>query len=173
MTGGTARLISSGCFSSKERILKLRDFIVICGFLWASPAHADSPIAAQVCSLLTSPSLSAVQSRMGTGEGCAWQWPNGQALSVYVHIDQQSETAADTKQMMDMYLQNQAFKRTTFPICTGGDMVVGDFRNGKGPGGTGYTQCSGFVLTFSFQGADAQNHLPGIAKKLTGTTLAR
>ncbi len=44
-------------------------------------------------------------------------------------------------------------------------MVVGDFRNGKGPGGTGYTQCSGFVLTFSFQGAEAQGHLPGIAKK--------
>lgn len=52
-------------------------------------------------------------------------------------------------------------------------MVIGDFRNGKGPGGTGYTQCPGFVLTFSFQGADAQNHLPGIAKKLAGTTFAR
>lgn len=107
------------------------------------------------------------------GEGCAWQWSNGQVLSVYVHVDQQSETAAGTKQMMDMYLQNPAFKRTAFPVCTGGDMVIGDFRNGKGPGGTGYTQCSGFVLTFSFQGADAQSHLPGIAKKLAGTTFAR
>ncbi len=72
-------------------------------------------MAAQVCSLLASPSLSAVQSMMGTGEGCAWQWPNGQVLSVYVHIDQQSETAAGTKQMMDMYLQNPAFKRTDIP----------------------------------------------------------
>ncbi len=52
-------------------------------------------------------------------------------------------------------------------------MVIGDFRNGKGPGGTGYTQCSGFVMTFSFQGAGAQKHLPGIAKKLAGTPLAR
>ena len=153
--------------------MKLRDFIVICGLLGALPAHADSPMAAQVCSLLASPSLSAVQSRMGTGEGCAWQWPNGQVLSVYVHLDQQSETATGTKQMMDLYLQNPAFKRATFPVCTDGDMVVGDFRNGRGPGGTGYTQCSGFVLTFSFQGADAQRHLPGLAKKLVGTTLAR
>lgn len=153
--------------------MRLSGFIVISGLLWASPAHAGSPMAAQVCSLLASPSLSAVQSSMGTGEGCAWQWPNGQALSVYVHMDQQSETAVGTKEMMDMFLQNPAFKRTTFPVCTGGDMVIGDFQNGKGPGGTGYTQCSGFVMTFSFQGADAQRHLPGVAKKLTGTTFAR
>ena len=106
------------------------------------------------------------------GEGCAWQWPNGQALSVYVHREFQSETTAGAKEMMDLYLQNPAFKRTTFPVCTGGDIVIGDFRNGKGPGGTGYTQCSGFVLTFSFQGAAAQDHLQGIAKKLAGTTLA-
>lgn len=153
--------------------MKLRQFIVMCGLLIASPSHADSPMAAQVCSLLSSPKLSAVQSRTGTGEGCAWQWPNGQALSVYVHLDLQSETAAGIKEMMDLYLQNSAFKRTTFPVCTGGDMVIGDFRNGKGPGGTGYTQCSGFVLTFSFQGAEAQGQLPSIAKKLAGTTFAR
>lgn len=153
--------------------MKLRSFIVMCGLLIASPSHAESPMAAQVCNLLSSPKLSAVQSRTGTGEGCAWQWPNGQALSVYVHLDLQSETATGIKEMMDLYLQNPAFKRTVFPVCTGGDMVVGDFRNGKGPGGTGYTQCSGFVLTFSFQGAEAQGHLPGIAKKLAGTTLVR
>ena len=152
--------------------MKLSHFMLICGILWASPVQAGSPMAAQVCSLLTSPSLSAVQSRMGTGEGCAWQWTNGQVLSVYVHIDQQSETVTETKQTIDMFVQNPAFKRTAFPVCTGGDMVIGDFRNGKGPGGTGYTQCSGFVLTFSFQGADAQHQLPGIAKKLAGTTLA-
>ena len=153
--------------------VKLMYLFPLCGILMASPGHAESPMAAQVCSLLSSPKASPVQSRMGTGEGCAWQWPNGQALSMYVHLDQQSETAVGTKQIMDMYLQNPAFKRTTFPVCTGGDMVVGDFHNGKGPGGTGYTQCSGFVLTFSFQGAEAQNHLPGLAKKLTGTTLPR
>jgi hypothetical protein len=130
-------------------------------------------MAAQVCSLLTSPSLSAVQSRMGTGEGCAWQWPNGQVLSMYVHIDLQSETVTETKQIIDMSLQSPAFKKAAFPVCTGGEMVIGDFRNGKGPGGTGYTQCSGFVLTFSFQGADAQKHLPNIAKQLSGKTLAR
>ncbi|MGB4069265.1 MAG: hypothetical protein WBK08_14655 [Nitrospira sp.] len=130
-------------------------------------------MAAQVCNLLSSPKLAAVQSRMGTGEGCAWQWPNGQVLSMYVHIDLQSETVTETKQIIDMSLQNPAFKKTAFPVCTGGDMVIGDFRNGKGPGGTGYTQCSGFVLTFSFQGADAQKHLPIIAKQLSGTTLAR
>lgn len=165
--------VCSGCFLPRKCTLRLRDFIVLCGLLWVSPAHAGSPMAAQVCSLLASPSLSAVQSRMGTGDGCAWQWPNGQVLSVYVHIDQQTETAGETKQIIDMYLQNPAFKKTAFPICTGGDMVIGDFRNGKGPGGIGYTQCSGFVLTFSFQGADAQNHLPRIAKKLAGTTFAR
>lgn len=153
--------------------MELRYFIIIGGLLWVSSAHAVGPMAAQVCSLLASPSLSAVQSARGTGEGCAWQWPNGQVLSIYVHLNQQNETAAETKQVMDLYLQNPAFKRATFPVCTGGDMVVGDFRNGKGPGGTGYTQCSGFVLTFSFQGADAQHHLPGIAKKLAGTTFAR
>lgn len=152
--------------------MKLRASLAVCGVLWTLPAYADSPMAAQVCSLLTAPKLSAVQSRMGTGEGCAWQWPNRQVLSVYVHIDQQSETAAETKQMMDMYVQNPAFKRAAFPVCTGGDMVIGDFQNGKGPGGTGYTQCPGFVLTFSFQGADAQHHLPNIAKKLAGTTFA-
>ena len=130
-------------------------------------------MAAQVCSLLTSPSLSAVQSRMGTGEGCAWQWPNGQVLSMYAHLDQQSETVTETKQIIDMSVQNPVFKRTAFPVCTGGDMVIGDFQNGKGPGGTGYTQCSGFVLTFSFQGVDAQRHLPTVAKKLAGTTFAR
>lgn len=92
---------------------------------------------------------------------------------MYVHIDLQSETVTETKQILDISLQNKAFKRTTFPVCTGGDMVTGDFRNGKGPGGTGYTQCTGFVLTFSFQGADAQRHLPGIAKRLTGAPLAR
>ena len=153
--------------------MKLRQFIVLSGLLIASPSHAESPMAAQVCSLLTSPKLSAVQSRMGTGEGCAWQWPNAQVLSIYVHRELQSETTAETKEMIELYMQNPAFKRTTFPVCTGGDMVVGDFRNGKGPGGTGYTQCSGFVLTFSFQGADAQGQLPGIAKKLAGTTFAR
>jgi hypothetical protein len=110
---------------------------------------------------------------MGTGEGCAWQWPNGQVLSMYVHIDLQSETVTETKQIIDMSLQNPEFKRSAFPVCTGGEMVIGDFRNGKGPGGTGYTQCSGFVLTFSFQGADAQKHLPNIAKQLSGKTLAR
>ena len=130
-------------------------------------------MAAQVCGLLTSPTLTAIQTSMGTGEGCAWQWPNGQALSIYVHIEKQAETMALIKQTIDMYLQNPAFKQTTIPVCTGSDMVVGDFRNGKGPGGTGYTQCSGFVLTFSFQGADAQKHLPNIAKQLSGTTLAR
>lgn len=144
--------------------MKLRQFILLCGLFITSPSHAESPMAAQVCSLLTSPKLSAVQSRMGTGEGCAWQWPNAQVLSIYVHRELQSETTAETKEMIELYMQNPAFKRTTFPVCTGGDMVVGDFRNGKGPGGTGYTQCSGFVLTFSFQGADAQGHLPGIAK---------
>lgn len=153
--------------------MKLSGFLAICGLLWALPVHAMSPMAAQVCSLLTSPKLAAVQSSMGTGEGCAWQWPNAQVLSVYVHIDKQSETAAGVKQMMEMYLQNPAFKRTAFPVCTGGDMVIGDFRNGKGPGGTGYTQCSGFVLTFSFQGADAQNHLPGVAKQLAVKTFER
>lgn len=152
--------------------MRLRQFIAMCGLLIASQSHAQSPMAAQVCSLLSSPKLIAVQSRMGTGEGCAWQWPNGQALSVYVHRDLQNETLAGVKETMDPYLQNPAFKRTAFPVCTGGEMVVGDFRNGKGPGGIGYTQCSGFVLTFSFQGADAQNHLSGIAKKLAGTTLA-
>lgn len=162
----TADLIFMG-----TRNMKLRQFIILCGLLIASPSHAESPMAAQVCSLLTSPKLSAVQSRMGTGEGCAWQWPNAQVLSIYVHRELQSETTAETKEMIALYMQNPAFKRTTFPVCTGGDMVVGDFRNGKGPGGTGYTQCSGFVLTFSFQGADAQGHLPGIAKKLAGTTL--
>ncbi len=130
-------------------------------------------MAAQVCSLLSSPKLAAVQSRMGTGEGCAWQWPNGQVLSMYVHIDLQSETVTETKQIIDISLQNPEFKRSAFPVCTGGEMVIGDFRNGKGPGGTGYTQCSGFVLTFSFQGADAQKHLPNIAKQLSSTTLAR
>ena len=173
MTGGTARLISSGCFSSKERILKLRDFIVICGFLWASPAHADSPIAAQVCSLLTSPTLSALQSTTATGDGCAWQWPNGQVLSVYTHIDKQTETVAAMQEMLEAQLQNPAFKRTPFPVCTGGDMIIGDFRNGKGPGGTGYTQCPGFVLTFRFQGIEAQKQLLSVAKKLAGTTFAR
>ncbi len=153
--------------------MKLRHGITLCGLLMASPVHAESPMAAQVCSLLASPSLSAVQSRKGTGEGCAWQWPNGQVLSIYVHVDLQSETVTETKQIIDIALQNPEFKRSAFPVCTGGDMVIGDFRNGKGPGGTGYTQCSGFVLTFSFQGADAQKHLPSIAKRLTGTTLAR
>ncbi|MEQ1680484.1 MAG: hypothetical protein ABL950_07775 [Nitrospira sp.] len=153
--------------------MKLRHFIAIGGILWASPVQAESPMAAQVCSLLSSPKLAAVQSRMGTGEGCAWQWPNGQVLSMYVHIDLQSETVTETKQIIDISLQNPEFKRSAFPVCTGGEMVIGDFRNGKGPGGTGYTQCSGFVLTFSFQGADAQKHLPNIAKQLSSTTLAR
>lgn len=153
--------------------MKLRHVIAIGGILWASPVQAGSPMAAQVCSLLSSPKLAAVQSRMGTGEGCAWQWSNGQVLSMYVHIDQQSETVMEIKQIIDMSLQNPAFKKTAFPVCTGGDMVIGDFRNSKGPGGTGYTQCSGFVLTFSFQGADAQKQLPNIAKQLSGTTLAR
>ncbi|HMS82880.1 MAG TPA: hypothetical protein PKD12_04460 [Nitrospira sp.] len=153
--------------------MMLKYLLVVCVLLLASPGHADSPMAAQVCSLLTSPKLSAVQSRMGSGEGCAWQWPNGQALSVYVHLDLQSETKTAIKEMMDLYLQNPAFKRTAIPVCTEGDMAIGDFRNGRGPGGTGYTQCSGFVLTFSFQGTEAQGHLPSIAKKIAGTMLAR
>lgn len=143
------------------------------GVLASSPSFAQSPMAAQVCSLLTSPTITAVQSAMGSGEGCAWQWPNGQALSMYVHRDKQPETVTWAKEMMAQYLQNPAFKRTTLPVCTGSDVAVADFRNGKGPGGTGYAQCSGFVLTFSFQGADAQNQLPGIVKKLSGTTFAR
>jgi hypothetical protein len=151
------------------RNLKFLLVVALGGILLATAGHAASPMAAQVCNLLSSPSLLAVQSSKGTGEGCAWQWPNGQVLSVYVHVDQQSETVAGTHQMMDSYLQNSAFKKTAFPVCTGGDMVVGDFRNGKGPGGTGYTQCSGFVLTFSFQGNDARKHLPGVAKQLAGT----
>jgi hypothetical protein len=153
--------------------MRLRSLIVLLGVLASSPSSADSPMAAQVCSLLTSPSLLAVQSTRGTGEGCAWQWPNGQVLSVYVHIDQQNETITSTKQMMEMSLQNSAFKQSAFPVCTDGTMVVGDFKNGKGPGGVGYTQCSGFVMTFSFQGAEPQKHLPNVAKQLIGTTFAR
>ncbi len=148
-------------------------FIVIGAWLMASPAQAASPLAAQVCSLLTSPSLVSVQARFGTGEGCAWQWPNGQTLSMYVHIDQPTETMAIMKEMMETAVKNPALKRTAFPVCTEGDMVIGDFRNGTGPGGTGYTQCSGFVLTFSFQGAVAHGRLAEIAKQLAGTSLAR
>lgn len=110
---------------------------------------------------------------MGMGEGCAWQWPNGQALSMYVHISGQDEAVAAMKQVMETNLQNPAFKRTTFPVCTGGDMVVADFKNKSGPGGAGYTRCSGFVLTFGFQGADAQKELPKVANKLAGTPFAR
>jgi hypothetical protein len=139
----------------------------------ASSAHAAGPLAAQVCSQLTDPTLSTLQSSKGTGEGCAWQWPDAQALSVYVHIEKQDETVAAMKQVMEVNLKNPAFKKTPFPVCTGGDMVVGDFKNGSGPGGVGYTKCSGFVLTFGFQGVEAQKHLPNVAKKLTGTTFGR
>jgi hypothetical protein len=92
---------------------------------------------------------------------------------VYVHIEKQDETVAAMKQVMEVNLKNPAFKKTPFPVCTGGDMVVGDFKNGSGPGGVGYTKCSGFVLTFGFQGVEAQKHLPNVAKKLTGTTFGR
>lgn len=153
--------------------MTVKKLLPLCAIMLASPSFAQSPMAAQVCSLLTAPSLTAVQSSMGTGEGCAWQWPNGQALSVYVHVEKQPETMAWAKEMMDPYSKNPAFKRTTLPVCTGSDIAVADFRNGKGPGGTGYAQCSGFVLTFSFQGAEAQGHLPGIAKKLSGMAFAR
>ncbi|MDK2741421.1 MAG: hypothetical protein H8K03_14155 [Nitrospira sp.] len=148
-------------------------FIVIGAFLVAPSTHAASPMAAQVCSLLSSPSLVSVQASMGTGEGCAWQWPNAQTLSVYVHIDQQPETVAMMKEMMETILKNPVFKKTAFPVCTEGDMVTGDFRNGTGPGGTGYTQCSGFVLTFSFQGAVAHSHLAEVAKQLSSKPFAR
>jgi len=148
-------------------------FIVIGALLVAPSTHAASPMATQVCSLLSSPSLVSVQSTLGTGEGCAWQWPNGQTLSVHVHIDQQPETVAMMKQMMEMNLKNPAFKRTAFPVCTEGDMVTGDFRNGTGPGGVGYTQCSGFVLTFGFQGAVAHSHLAEVAKQLSSKPFAR
>jgi hypothetical protein len=77
--------------------LKFILLVAFSGTLLASAGHAASPMAAQVCNLLSSPSLLAVQSTKGTGEGCAWQWPNGQVLSVYVHIDQQSETVAGTQ----------------------------------------------------------------------------
>ncbi|MDH5347203.1 MAG: hypothetical protein OEW13_04780 [Nitrospira sp.] len=139
----------------------------------ASPTYAASPLSAQVCSQLAIPTLSTLQSSKGTGEGCAWQWPDTQALSVYVHIEKQDETVAAMKQVMEVNLQNPAFKKTLFPVCTGGDMVVGDFKNGRGPGGVGYTKCSGFVLTFGFQGVEAQKQLPNVAKKLTGTTFGR
>lgn len=156
--------------SSDTIILSL---LIACGLFITSPAHAASPLAAQVCSQLTIPTVSSLQSSKGTGEGCAWQWPNAQALSVYVHIEQQDETVAAMKQVMEMNLQNPVFQKTLFPVCTDGDMVVGDFKNGRGPGGVGYTKCSGFVLTFGFQGTEAQKHLPIVAKKLTGTTFGR
>lgn len=151
----------------------LRSLFIVFGVLLASPVHAASPLAAQVCSLLTVPTLSTLQSSKGTGEGCAWQWPDAQALSVYVHIQQQDETVDAMKQVMEANLQNPVFKKTPFPVCTGGDMVVGDFKNGRGPGGVGYTKCSGFVLTFGFQGTEAHKYLPIVAKKLTGTTFGR
>jgi len=151
----------------------IRSLLIVWGLLIASPAHAASPLAAQVCSQLTIPTLSTLQSSKGTGEGCAWQWPNAQALSVYVHIEQQDETVEAMKQVMEANLQNPVFKKAPFPVCTDGDMVVGDFKNGRGPGGVGYTKCSGFVLTFGFQGTEAQKHLPIVAKKLTGTTFGR
>jgi hypothetical protein len=52
-------------------------------------------------------------------------------------------------------------------------MVVADFKNKSGPGGAGYTRCSGFVLTFGFQGVEAQKQLQQVANKLAGTTFAR
>lgn len=110
---------------------------------------------------------------MGMGEGCAWQWPDGQALSMYVHINKQDEAVAAMKQVMETNLQNPAFKRTTLPVCAEGNMVVADFKNKSGPGGVGYTRCSGFVLTFGFQGTDAQLQLPKVANKLAGTPLTR
>lgn len=94
-------------------------------------------------------------------------------LSMHVHIDQQNETVVAMRQTLEVSLQHPAFKKVSFPICADGDMIVGDFRNGTGPGGTGYTQCAGFVLTFSFQGADAYRRLPSLVKRLAGTTLAR
>ena len=151
----------------------IRSLLIACGLLMASPTYAASPLSAQVCSQLAIPTLSTLQSSKGTGEGCAWQWPNAQALSVYVHIEQQDEAVEAMKQVMEANLQNPVFKEAPFPVCTGGDMVVGDFKNGRGPGGVGYTKCSGFVLTFGFQGTEAQKHLPIVAKKLTGTTFGR
>lgn len=153
--------------------MKATYFIAIFGLFLASPGHAAGPMAAQVCNQLSDPSLVSVQATMGTGQGCAWQWPNGQALSMYVHIEKQDEAVASMKQVMEINLKNPAFKQTTFPVCTGGDMVVGDFKNKSGPGGAGYTRCSGFVLTFGFQGVDAEKELPNVAKKLAGTPFTR
>lgn len=92
---------------------------------------------------------------------------------MYVHISGQDEAVAVMKQVMETNLQNPAFKRTTFPVCTGGDMVVADFKNESGPGGAGYTRCAGFVLTFGFQGVEAQKQLQNVANKLAGTPFAR
>ena len=147
--------------------------LTIFGLFLASPSHAAGPMATQVCNQLSSPSLVSVQATMGMGEGCAWQWPNGQALSMYVHINGQDEAVKFMKETMESNLENPAFKRTTFPVCMGGDMVVADFKNKSGPGGVGYTRCSGFVLTFGFQGVDAQKELPKVAKKLAGTAFAK
>lgn len=147
----------------------MRYLIAICGLLIASPSYAAGLMASQVCNQLSSPSLVSVQATMGMGEGCAWQWPNGQALSMYVHISGQDEAVAFMKQVMESNLENPAFKRTAFPVCTGGDMVVADFKNKSGPGGVGYARCAGFVLTFGFQGVDAEKELPKVANKLAGT----
>lgn len=154
-------------------MLKVRYLLAIFVLFLASPGRAAGPMAAQVCNQLSDPSLVSVQATMGRGEGCAWQWPNGQALSMYVHIEKQDEAVAAMKQVMETNLQNPAFKRTPFPVCTGGDMVVADFKNKSGPGGAGYTRCSGFVLTFGFQGVDAEKQLPKVSNKLAGTTFAR
>ncbi|MBX3301167.1 MAG: hypothetical protein KF693_03020 [Nitrospira sp.] len=153
--------------------MNARYLIAICGWVLASPGHAAGPMAAQVCNQLSAPSLVAVQATMGMGEGCAWQWPDGQALSMYVHINKQDEAVAAMKQVMETNLQNPAFKRTTLPVCAEGNMVVADFKNKSGPGGVGYTRCSGFVLTFGFQGTAAQLQLPKVANKLAGTPLTR
>ncbi|MDR4468703.1 MAG: hypothetical protein MRJ68_10445 [Nitrospira sp.] len=153
--------------------MKARYLIAICGLFLASPSYAAGPMAAQVCNQLSDPFLVSVQATMGSGQGCAWQWPNGQALSMYVHIEQQDEAVASMKQVMETNLKNPAFKQRTFPVCTGGDMVVGDFKNKSGPGGAGYTRCSGFVLTFGFQGVDAEKELPKVANKLAGTPFTR
>ncbi|NGZ04007.1 MAG: hypothetical protein CV090_13265 [Nitrospira sp. WS238] len=153
--------------------MRAKYLIAICGLFLTSPSHAAGPMAAQVCNQLSNPLLVSVHATMGMGEGCAWQWPNGQALSMYVHINGQDEAVAAMKQVMEINIQNPAFKRRTFPVCTGGDMVVGDFKNKSGPGGAGYTRCSGFVLTFGFQGVDAEKELPKVANKLAGTAFAK
>lgn len=103
--------------------------------------------------------------------GCQWNIDDLQNLQAKVEIKRVDEITAEVKDMMDK-ASAMPSKRTSLPICSGGELLMIDaFGKGSPPGGLAYAKCSKHLVWFMYEGEAGLSLLrkvsPMLSEKLT------